>query len=384
VSGIAFDCELEANQKDLISAVWAAVEKLTELKSLVLSSTFYKIALSHLIKQGESNESCKEQCSGTEKQEVVQNGSCDVTPIVFILGIWLRLGCRVMNEEGNDKFVERIKRLSVLAISGLGTMGNLFGISRVLNWLLHLNSNKMVKELMDQADKKQVIVAQRDFDKSSYLMCIWKVFAEQITNHLESANVVSAIEGGVGDSGYQVIQDLLLFPIQIHIQEFSLGKIGEVERSKDSMGTSNSQDSIDPLLTSWFKLFNCVSHIPSLISSQPNFFASSLCQRLLMLLEEPVHQEKRKNHVFRESILLIEILGCITENVLKLTEISTIEMLAASRTKRLGGLSRLFHGALGCEIDDRSNIRHILSLASRFVPAKHSHWKMLSIQTIIG
>eukprot|EP00250_Pteridium_aquilinum_P008834 c18246_g1_i2 orf=198-5660(-) len=375
-SNVSCECIPTTASRELLSAVWSVIESLMDLQPLVLSSSFYKLALASINLKERPGQCRRNFDNGTGQQEIIEFRSCEsVTPIVYIIAAWLQFG-HTADLTGPDGkfFIKRLESLVVFAISGFNIVGNLHGIARVLDWFL---SEFCKQNTAGEADE---MLVTHDVSKEgrpqnhTLLFHAWKVFAEHIRSYIESANDVLAVfEGGVGDSGYQVIFTFLLFPLQIYLQLTSLSS-GDNYRASLEVNSKESASAVSGcdlefVLTTWVKLFHCASSISPRMSSQLNSFASGLSLKILKLLETQWQQQNAKEErTADDGSLLAEMLAVVVTNILKQTEVSSLAALAINRKKRLGsfmGVSGMTNGVRGSEADNASNVRDILSLVSR-------------------
>ncbi|MCO5560158.1 hypothetical protein L7F22_013765 [Adiantum nelumboides] len=378
----------------VLVAVDTLIESLLDLQSLVLSSSFYKLSLAPTNSQrkfGEQYSTFLESDICDKQQEVIEVRSGDlVTPIVYLIHSWVSIASKAdLSGPERETFKKRLESLVANAIRGFNVIGNLSGLASVLDFcLLEFGSKNKVDEVDRTLLTNNVDLAFCMSSRSCLqLLMPWRIIAEHTAKYLEGSNDMFAVEGVAGDSGYQVIFRILLFPFQVYGQLSSVtsAAINKTYFKENPNGFTSDIGYADlqVVLIAWLKLFDCTLSFSSRMTLQANFFASGLSQQILKLLEKDRQQQDIKE-AGNGSSLFAEIAAFVTINVLKRTEPSNFAMLAINRKRRYGSyisMSCTANGVRGSEREVTSNVRSILALASRVLDfscdkctAGESHW----------
>ncbi|MCO5610012.1 hypothetical protein L7F22_064247 [Adiantum nelumboides] len=385
VDNLSVDFELLTEVEEPISTLWPAIDVLLEFGHLVLSSSFYKLPFwpsgSH-----NKNDTFNFHASPLNTRTLTDAVSISenlVTPIAYIIGMWVQVGCSVFcNNKEEEKVLQKLEKLVYCTKTGLGIMSNLQGVGIILNRLLPQNLKMKNKQLAGGVETEVgenstgLPLSNKDF----YFLQVWKIFAGELASYIENSNDVPAVEIDIEDSGYQVVHTFLLLPVQLCFNVINTTTVSEnvsqghsSHRHVKCLKHLQHPNELEFVAVAWARLYDCCSRVSSLKSSQPNRFGSAYCQKVSRYLEiQECSRDQGGIDKFDlcENALLLDMLGFVIKHVLRQIDISSLAMLAINRKKRLGSfIGGSYHskGLLGNDVEDISNVRDSLCLASRLL-----------------
>lgn len=372
--------------KNLFPLVWALMEVLIDsFGHNVIASSFYRIRL---------------QFPGHSDFVLETHGDCGpysdtslpdmVTPVVYISAAWFKLVFESSAVGLNENvWLPPVEKLITTGRAGFDVMGNYLGFAWILHHLaveshLHREESPDMKRVPLGLSKCEQTVKNNNWH---FLLEVWRIVAEKLRELVERSNDVSPVGGCQRDSGYQVVLDVLIFPIKCFLvlsrrrkQSLKGELCGNSDPRRESTQPDRSVGSEVELQTTeggWFKLFDSVLRVSSLKSPHPNSFIGGFFQRVMKVMRSSLQEQTQllpggmERLKFDSSSLsnpCLKFLGDIVAHAMKHAEISNLAMLAISRKRRktgFGASSVRVQCIAGMELEDANNLKDLLTVAGR-------------------
>ncbi|CAM6092691.1 unnamed protein product [Calypogeia fissa] len=390
----------ELKSLTLLAPAWTLMEILIDgLGHNVIASSFYRIRLQFAEQVASMPETCRDggQYADSSLPDVV-------TPVVYISAAWFKLVFGA-SSGGNREFLwmQPVEKLIATGRAGFDAMGNYHGFVSILDHLakesyLHREESPDMKKGSLGNSKREPLTSK----SWHFLVTVWRLVAEKLRELVERSNDVPPVGGCQRDSGYQVVSDLLLFPIKCFLLQ-PLGRdqspTGELRANPSQRLERTQYEGFEAELQStecgWFKLFDSALRISSLKSPQPNSFIGGLFHRAIKVMRSsfqeqaqllPGGMDRLQFGSSEVSDRCLKFLADISAHAMKHAEISNLAMLAISRKRRktgFGASSVRVQCIAGMELEDANNLKDLLTVASRLLTLSYEKYKQDKMQSSI-
>ncbi|GBG70554.1 hypothetical protein CBR_g6680 [Chara braunii] len=372
-----------------ITLTWMIMEAMiTELKSTVLASSFYRLPLTEgglgLQKEADAGGgSGGENVPSMPAPDGGSNKPCDlpmglgepVTPLVYLAAVWLQRGIRLCRSDPMVRswIADRVSQLMEAGSSGHDVSGNALACMKLLEWATNQVSQSCGEEL-----------GRSDVD---FLLTVWVGFARNVRVALEKANEVGggSASNGRGEGGSHLVHLSLLMPFRIlSVALEGQTKQGDAPLQCSFAGKAEENEALDLVQNMWEQLFGVVYRVLSLKGGTQNEFAGVFFQKLLKLLgnglgvvcmhESPPLSQKgsglqednalENTHALKSCF--IELLVSVVAKVLGQLEFSNVSVMTMFRKRRRGKGSFASTATTSpADVEDVRSIRELLMVTSR-------------------